>query len=853
MAQDDRAEPLLERWAGHSAGAAMGPSRHQPAATRHIGYSTRAALAACVVISAMLAVCGAGGLFRAWAPGTSSPPQLRDTLGAAAAGWPFEVLQNPLAVAGEWGVVSRPFPTGAWYTNMAVLDGAQRPGSQPIVALPYGFRNNNGRGMAISYGPTRRSVTPLYQGDFFGSDLVVGTVAEGVQNFSHRISATSPLTLAVDFTGSASREHTFTARLARGAPWVVTEWTGAVPSVTSDFALVSVKAIGNEPAAPPSPSAAEAEAAAAKEEEEKESVAVVNALCSAHKGCQILEASVADGLCCPLTTNGIMLECCEVPPPRPIFVPHPKAVPESAVGDELGPNDLFELKLQTGQTWLASFDEPVSVKWWTNPGRFECTSPYTGALRLAFAHDNDSLLALQASAHGPYPVSSSFRVEEDASINGTASKGATLVFAFEVAGSSAGSGELVTLALPHHIAALAKGSVWHDGPRYDSMKGRMTPIRGLEWAVHEKYIPISWTPPTPPAKELVGQILKSLHVDLEQLSVLEPDAKDLYGFGKQASRLARLALIAEQLDDAESFKTAVTALTACLTPWLTATNLAAVPNALPGSGALVYDEVYGGLVTRQGLADPAADFGNGRYNDHHFQIGYLLYASAVACKMAPDFCKIHKATIGVIARDVTTPPNDAFGKLFPVARCKDLYDGHSWASGLFQMADGKSQESSSESVNAYYAAVLLAEAVGDAPLLNWAKFLLATEVRAVQWYWHVPSNSRIYDERFVASHTMVGVVGATDVNAATWFGANLEYVHGINVIPVTPLTEALLPAGYVAEEYAQLETRSGMMVRAVFFSLFFFSSILFSSLFLSECPLPLLRGIFCPPPLLGTR
>ncbi|KAJ1626448.1 glycosyl hydrolase family 81-domain-containing protein [Pavlovales sp. CCMP2436] len=90
------------------------------------------------------------------------------------------------------------------------------------------------------------------------------------------------------------------------------------------------------------------------------------------------------------------------------------------------------------------------------------------------------------------------------------------------------------------------------------------------------------------------------------------------------------------------------------------------------------------------------------------------------------------------------------------------------------MADGKSQESSSESVNAYYAAVLLAEAVGDAPLLNWAKFLLATEVRAVQWYWHVPSNSRIYDERFVASHTMVGVVGATDVNAATWFGANLE-------------------------------------------------------------------------------
>ena len=39
---------------------------------------------------------------------------------------------------------------------------------------------------------------------------------------------------------------------------------------------------------------------------------------------------------------------------------------------------------------------------------------------------------------------------------------------------------------------------------------------------------------------------------------------------------------------------------------------------------------------------------------------------------------------------------------FPLARHKDFFDGHSWASGLFQQANGKGQESSSEATNAYY-------------------------------------------------------------------------------------------------------------------------------------------------------
>ncbi len=36
---------------------------------------------------------------------------------------------------------------------------------------------------------------------------------------------------------------------------------------------------------------------------------------------------------------------------------------------------------------------------------------------------------------------------------------------------------------------------------------------------------------------------------------------------------------------------------------------------------------------------------------------------------------------------------------------------------------------------------------------------------------------------------------------ATWFGANIEYIHGIQMLPVTPITELLLTKPWVTEEY----------------------------------------------------
>lgn len=139
---------------------------------------------------------------------------------------------------------------------------------------------------------------------------------------------------------------------------------------------------------------------------------------------------------------------------------------------------------------------------------------------------------------------------------------------------------------------------------------------------------------------------------------------------------------------------------------------------------------------------------------------------------------------------------------FPFARHKDMYDWHSWASGLFPSGNGKSQESISEAINAYYAVSLLGDATEDNELRDWGRLLAHMELKAAHLYWQMGSDNPVYSgaEKFAANR-MAGVVGALDVSARTWFGDNKEYVHGINMMPFTPITQYLLQPQFVSEEY----------------------------------------------------
>merc|ERR1711994_694687 len=47
----------------------------------------------------------------------------------------------------------------------------------------------------------------------------------------------------------------------------------------------------------------------------------------------------------------------------------------------------------------------------------------------------------------------------------------------------------------------------------------------------------------------------------------------------------------------------------------------------------------------------------------------------------------------------------------------------------------------------------------------------------------------------------VGIQWSTKVDYATWFGGNVEFIHCIQMLPFTPITEELLRPEWVEEEY----------------------------------------------------
>ena len=112
---------------------------------------------------------------------------------------------------------------------------------------------------------------------------------------------------------------------------------------------------------------------------------------------------------------------------------------------------------------------------------------------------------------------------------------------------------------------------------------------------------------------------------------------------------------------------------------------------------LIDDKTWGGLVPAHGLENPLNEFGSGWYSDHHFHYGYFLYAIATLAKLDIPYWTTYRSAMESILRDICNPdPSDLD---YPWFRHKDLYDGHSWASGLFLQGNGKGQESSSEVSN----------------------------------------------------------------------------------------------------------------------------------------------------------
>jgi endoglucanase Acf2 len=137
--------------------------------------------------------------------------------------------------------------------------------------------------------------------------------------------------------------------------------------------------------------------------------------------------------------------------------------------------------------------------------------------------------------------------------------------------------------------------------------------------------------------------------------------------------------------------------------------------------------------------------------------------------------------VNMLIRDIaSTDRNDS---MFPYLRCFDSYAGHSWASGDAQFADGNNQESSSESMNAWYAMILWGQATGDTVVRDTGIFLFNTERTAVEEYWFDVSGKNFPQE---FPNVALGMVWGGKGAFGTWFSGDIDCIHGINWLPFTP-------------------------------------------------------------------
>lgn len=220
---------------------------------------------------------------------------------------------------------------------------------------------------------------------------------------------------------------------------------------------------------------------------------------------------------------------------------------------------------------------------------------------------------------------------------------------------------------------------------------------------------------------------------------------------------------------------------------------------------LMYDTKLKGITsTAAQNGDTGADFGSPLYNDHHFHYGYFVHAAAVVAyidkKAGGTWGDKNKDWVNSIVRDVANPSGD--DKFFPVFRSFDWFSGHSWAKGLFASSDGKDEESSSEDYNFAYGMKLWGRAIGDASMEARGDLMLALMKRSMRNYFYMTDTNSVEPSNFI-KNKVPGITFENKLDHLTYFGDNAEYIHGIHMIPITPISSYMRSPEFCQQEWDQ--------------------------------------------------
>ncbi|KAF1777152.1 Endo-1,3(4)-beta-glucanase [Phytophthora cactorum] len=289
-----------------------------------------------------------------------------------------------------------------------------------------------------------------------------------------------------------------------------------------------------------------------------------------------------------------------------------------------------------------------------------------------------------------------------------------------------------------------------------------------------------------------------------------PHEGSYYFKGKALQKFGTMCLVARQLADTTNPEMRDVAQHGICKLQQLLSQFADNQSAFP----LVYDTVYKGIISSEALAknDMNVDFGNGVYNDHHYHYGYIVTAAAMALYLdpnwrhSPDAVKL-RTVVDTLIRDVATSSPMGSDPYFPRFRYFNWWLGHSYSHGVTPMADGKDEESTSEEVNFLYGIALYGQVTENAEQQALAKLTLKVYVRAVNTYFLLRNDVPAIHPAGFAKNKVTGVFFDNKCDYTTWFSPNKECIHGIQMIPVSPILEVSRPPRFVREEWDEVLSR----------------------------------------------
>jgi len=456
----------------------------------------------------------------------------------------------------------------------------------------------------------------------------------------------------------------------------------------------------------------------------------------------------------------------------------------------------YKLLLEDGKTWLlyatATNGTGLALTS-TSSSRLSAAGPFTGTIQVA---KNPGDVATQEasydSAAGSYPTSASI----SGSVDGVSGS-------YTLSWTKAGNGSPVIMnALPHHIQSMdATTSAGKTGIQLQSTThGTMTGVIGDSWTMVEPDIPANMTfapwiaaggsTAAIPASA-VAQINAAGTSELAQDMNAQSNLNSMYYSGKALSKFGTaIYAIHDLTGDTALASSGLDKLKTAFAVF--ANNKQQYP--------LVYESAWGGVVSSAAYVTGNAgeDFGNSYYNDHHFHWSYFVHAAAIIGYLDPTWIPANKDWVNTLVRDAGNPIAD--DQYFPFSRSFDWFHGHSWAKGLFDSADGKDQESTSEDALFAYAMKMWGKTSGDANMEARGNLMLAVMKRSLSNYFLLESTNTNQPANFIGNK-VTGILFENKVDHVTYFGANPEYIQGIHMLPIVPSSAYLRNQNFVAEEW----------------------------------------------------